>query len=106
MKMIIMTGQTSLELILCLKQVKKLWNYIQITRRQHLHPKKHGEETTRDFTVGVYLLRVKDVGFNLDEIDRLTTGMVMDAIIEKGNDNEKYPKKGSAATFKAQFGGA
>jgi hypothetical protein len=39
-------------------------------------------------------------------MDCLTTGMVMDVVIERGNDSEKYPKKGSASTFAAQFGGA
>lgn len=52
------------------------------------------------------MLRAKDVGLSIDEIDMITTGMVMDVVIEKGNDSEKYPKKGSASTFAAQFGGA
>lgn len=52
------------------------------------------------------MLRAKDVGLTIDEMDQLSTGMVMDVVIERGNDNEKYPKKGSASTFKAQFGGA
>lgn len=87
-------------------QAKILWKFIYRIRNLHPRPKKLGEATTRDFTVGLYLLRAKDVGLTIDEMDQLSTGMVMDVVIERGNDNEKYPKKGSASTFKAQFGGA
>lgn len=87
-------------------RAKISWKFIYRIRKIHPHPKKNGEATTREFTVGLYLLRAKDVGLSIDEMDQLTTGMVMDVVIERGNDNEKYPKKGSASTFKAQFGGA
>ena len=41
-------------------------------------------------TTALYLLRAKQLGFTIDELDEMTTGMVFDCLVESGNDNEKY----------------
>lgn len=41
-------------------------------------------------TTALYLLRAKQVGFNISELDEITTGMVFDCLVENSNDNEKY----------------
>ena len=55
-------------------------------------------------TSALVLLRAKQVGFTLDEIDSLTWGQLMDVIIESGNDNYKYPIKGTAEDYKRLMG--
>lgn len=41
-------------------------------------------------TTALYLLRAKQVGFTLDELDDVSTGMVFDVLVENSNDNETY----------------
>lgn len=55
-------------------------------------------------TSALVLLRAKQVGFTIDEIDALTWGQVMDVIIESANDNYKYPLKGTAEDYKKLMG--
>lgn len=48
------------------------------------------------------MLRCAEFGLTGDDLDEMTIGMVMDMVIEKGNDQEKYPikaPKGSLAAF-------
>ena len=51
-------------------------------------------------TSALLVLRAKQVGFTLDEIDSLTWGQVMDVIIESDNDSYKYPVQGTAEDYK------
>ena len=44
--------------------------------------------TTREMTVGVFLLRAVEVGISLADLDLLTIGMLNDIYIEKLNDQE------------------
>lgn len=41
-------------------------------------------------TTALFLLRCKQVGFTLDEIDKLSAGMIFDVFTESGNDGEDY----------------
>lgn len=59
----------------------------------------------RPFTVGVYILRCKQLGFSFDDLLCLSEGAMMDIIIESNNDGEKYAEKGTKASFEAMFGG-
>ena len=55
-------------------------------------------------TSALVLLRAKQVGFTIDEIDALTWGQVMDVIIESANDDYKYPVKGTSEDYKKLMG--
>lgn len=55
-------------------------------------------------TSALLILRAKQVGFSLDEIDSLSWGQVLDVIIESDNDNYKYPVKGTAEDFNRIMG--
>jgi len=41
-------------------------------------------------TTALYLLRAKQIGFTLEELDTMTTGMVFDCLVENSNDSETY----------------
>lgn len=55
-------------------------------------------------TSALIILRAKQVGFTLDEIDSLTWGQLMDVIIESANDKYKYPVKGTSEDYKKLMG--
>lgn len=55
-------------------------------------------------TSALMVLRAKQVGFTLDEIDSLSWGQVMDVIIESANDNYKYPKLGNKSDYEKLMG--
>lgn len=55
-------------------------------------------------TSALTILRAKQVGFTLDEIDSLTWGQLMDVIVESANDNYKYPVKGTSEDYKKLMG--
>lgn len=55
-------------------------------------------------TSALLILRAKQVGFTIDEIDSLTWGQVMDVILESGNDNYKYPIKGTKSDYEKLMG--
>lgn len=74
-------------------------------RNHDKYAKKVTRATTRQFTVGLYMLRVKQLGLSFAELDEITCGDVYDMIIEQGNDNEKYPYKATQRDFDAFRGG-
>jgi len=45
------------------------------------------------------LLRVAQLGLSIDDTKQLTFGMVMDMLIESGNDQIKYDTKASQEDF-------
>ena len=49
----------------------------------------------------LYLLRGKQIGLNLAELDILDEGMVLDMIIESANDSENYKQLATQADFDA-----
>ena len=55
-------------------------------------------------TSALIVLRAKQVGFSLDEMDSLSWGQLMDVITESANDNFKYPKKGTKSDFEKLMG--
>lgn len=50
-------------------------------------------------TSALIILRAKQVGFTLDEIDYMSWGQLMDVLTELSNDSYKYPIKGTAEDF-------
>lgn len=52
-----------------------------------------------------YLLRCKQMGLSLYEMDDLTCGMVWDMMAEQANDSYKYPKLAEQAQFNEFLGG-
>ena len=67
--------------------------------------KKKYEPTVREILTPTYLLRCKQMGLMLDELDMMEYGMVMDMMIESGNDTVDYPKKATQAQFNEFVGG-
>ena len=55
-------------------------------------------------TSALLILRAKQVGFALDEVDSLTWGQLMDVITESSNDSYKYPKMGTSEDYKKLMG--
>lgn len=55
-------------------------------------------------TSALIVLRAKQVGFTLDEMDSLTWGQVMDVITEYANDSYKYPIKGTSDDYNKLMG--
>ena len=51
------------------------------------------------------MLRCKQMGFGIEELDMLEYGMILDMMIESGNDTVKYPKKATQAQFREFIGG-
>lgn len=45
------------------------------------------------------MLRCKELGFSLDELENLDLGTVRDMLIEKGNDSYDYPYKANQNDF-------
>lgn len=41
-------------------------------------------------TTALFLLRCKQAGFTISELDELSTGQIFDVFIERGNDECKY----------------
>ena len=47
------------------------------------------------------MLRCAELGLAAGDLDDMTKGMVLDMLIERGNDAEKYPIRGEPGTLKA-----
>ena len=52
-------------------------------------------------TVGLFLLRCKELHLTLEELERLKEGMIYDLMIERSNDDYEYPYKATQADFEA-----
>lgn len=50
-------------------------------------------------TTPLFLLRCKQLGLSMTELDLLTIGMIDDMFIEKDNDDFKYNYKATQADF-------
>lgn len=46
--------------------------------------------TERPFTTGVYMLRCMELGLSPSDLSVLEYGVVVDMLIERGNDAEEY----------------
>lgn len=56
-------------------------------------------------STALYLLRCKQLGLALEELDSLESGMVWDMITELENDQYKYPLKAGQKEFDEFLGG-
>lgn len=63
------------------------------------HPKKKQRTTTRKMTTGLFMLRCKELGLSIDELETIDYGLVEDMLIERGNDDYDYPYKASQEDF-------
>ena len=50
-------------------------------------------------TTALFLLRCKQIGFTLEELDQLSTGQVFDVFTESGNDNATYARVATQDAF-------
>lgn len=50
-------------------------------------------------TTALFLLRAKEIGLSLDELDELEIGEVFDMYAEKSNDAEEYPELATQEDF-------
>lgn len=50
-------------------------------------------------TTALFLLRCKQLGFSLDELDQLSTGQIFDVFTESGNDNVDYARVATQDDF-------
>ena len=73
--------------------------YIHPRRLRRRFAKKKDRATTRKFTTGLYMLRCKELGLTLDELEQMEYGLVLDMMIEKSNDEYKYPYKATQKDF-------
>ncbi len=60
--------------------------------------------TVRESTGALFMLRCAELGLSDEALDGMTMGMVYDMLIEKGNDQEKYPYKATQDDIYAFFG--
>ena len=45
------------------------------------------------------MLRCKEIGLSIDELEQIDFGLVADMLTEKGNDQHEYPYKASQEDF-------
>ena len=45
------------------------------------------------------MLRCKELGLTVNELEQIDFGLVMDMLIEKGNDEHNYPYKATQKDF-------
>lgn len=50
------------------------------------------------------MLRCAELGLSRQDLDDMTMGMVYDMLIERANDQEKYPYKATQDDIEAFFG--
>lgn len=55
--------------------------------------------TERPYTVALFFNRAKDLGLTLAELDELEYGVVVDMMIEKQNDSEKWRQVATQEDF-------
>lgn len=70
-----------------------------IQPQEQPHPKKKSRQTTREFTTGLYMLRCKELGLSIDELEMIDFSLVQDMLTEKANDDYQYPYKASQKDF-------
>jgi hypothetical protein len=55
-------------------------------QKDNVEAKKRSRPTDREINTAVYMLRAKQMGLSIAELDQMEEGMVIDMIIEAGND--------------------
>ena len=64
--------------------------------KDYIHTKKRERAIDREFNTALFLLRAAQLGLSIADLEKLSVGMVLDMIVESGNDNYKYPEIASA----------
>lgn len=70
-------------------------------RRQRLPfaKKKNKRQSTRPFTTGLFMLRCKELGLSVIELENMDFGLVADMLVEKENDEYSWPYKATQKDF-------
>lgn len=63
--------------------------------------KKKLEKTEREWSTALFLLRAVQLGLSMDDLDKLSLGMVMDMFTESSNDTCEYDKIATQEDFDA-----
>lgn len=50
-------------------------------------------------TTGLFMLRCKNLGLSVFELEQIDFGLVLDMLTEQSNDEYKYPYKATQADF-------
>jgi len=50
-------------------------------------------------TTGLFMLRCKELGLSVDELETIDYGLVQDMLTERANDEYEYPYKASQQDF-------
>lgn len=50
-------------------------------------------------TIGLFLLRCKELGLSINELENIDYGLVEDMLTEKNNDSYDYPYKATQEDF-------
>ena len=61
-----------------------------------VNKKKRQRAIDREHNTAVYLLRCKQIGFTIADLDALTMGMINDVFIESANDEYDYDQIATA----------
>lgn len=73
--------------------------------KDDVRPKKSVRPSTRANNGAIFMLRCAELGFTrAEDLDQMSVGMIYDLIVEKANDQEQYPFKGTQADIKQFFG--
>lgn len=70
----------------------------------HVNAKKKLKATVREANGAVFMLRCAELGLSDDAMGNMSIGMVYDMLIEKANDNERYPYKATQEDIYSFFG--
>lgn len=70
-----------------------------IQQQEQPLPKKKSRPSTRPFTTGLFMLRCKELGLSVEELENIDFGLVQDMLIEKANDEYTYPYKATQKDF-------
>lgn len=73
-------------------------------QRDHIRAQKKISATTREPTGAAFMLRCCELNLSDEALAGMTMGMVFDLLVEKANDQEKYPRKATQADIDAMFG--
>ena len=77
-------------------------DYLGILRNkeEHIRAKKRGRRIDREMNTALYVLRAKQMGLSLDEMEMLDEGFITDMIIESNNDSyDGYQQLASQEDF-------
>ena len=78
--------------------ILSFWNESMTTT---VTPMKEGEAVSRPNTTALLLLRALQLGLSMEDLKLVTVGMVIDMMIERGNDDYDWPKMATQSDFDA-----